>query len=141
MTEITPERVAEIRDNDAFAHKFRGAGWPDDATIAEIDRTDVLAAFDAVQAERDALKAKLEESEADRDEALSVASFASEKAQEVRRERDALKAAIEGVRALRDRYAAVTCVGLIRENAVMDLDDALAVPESTEEATDATPQS
>lgn len=51
------------------------------------------------EADRDALKARLEEAEADQDEALSVATFASEKAQQVRHERDALKAAIARVRA------------------------------------------
>lgn len=56
-----PERLAEIRANDQFAHKVRGKGWDDDATDAEIDRTDLLVAFDALAAERDALKVELRE--------------------------------------------------------------------------------
>lgn len=49
MAEPTaPERLTEIRANDKFVHKFRGSGWDDDATDAEIDRSDLLAAFDGV---------------------------------------------------------------------------------------------
>lgn len=42
----TPERLAEIRNNDAFTRHFRGSEWPDGATIAEIDRADLLAVLE-----------------------------------------------------------------------------------------------
>lgn len=57
-----PERLAEIRANDQFARRLRGDDLDDDhATDAEIDRSDLLAAFDALAAERDALKVELRE--------------------------------------------------------------------------------
>jgi predicted RNase H-like nuclease (RuvC/YqgF family) len=44
------------------------------------------------------------------------------------------EAAVERVRTLRERYAKATCVGLIRENTVMDLDAALDAPETPGDA-------
>jgi hypothetical protein len=43
-----PERLVEIRANDQLSRELRGDGWDDNTTDAEIDRRDLLAAFDGV---------------------------------------------------------------------------------------------
>lgn len=45
------ERLAEIRERDNLVHDLHGNGWNDHATDAEVDRTVLLAAVDAVLAE------------------------------------------------------------------------------------------
>lgn len=73
--------LAKIRENDKLVHYLHSGGWEDHATDAEIDRADLLAAYDDLRAERDALKAAIEKGQVARfaaDVVRLVADYSNE---------------------------------------------------------------